>query len=38
MVEKVHMKERMMGIPFSIKTREAKDKFIDSSGLKQDKI
>jgi hypothetical protein len=31
MVENIHMKERMMGIPFSIKTREAKDKFIDSN-------
>jgi len=31
MVEKVHMKERMMAIPFSLKTREAKDKFIDSN-------
>jgi hypothetical protein len=37
MVEKVHMKERMMGIPFSIKTREAKDKFIDYTSLRQDK-
>jgi hypothetical protein len=31
MVENIHMKERMMGIPFSIKTREAKDKYIDSN-------
>ena len=31
MVEKIHMKERMMGIPFSIKTREAKDKYIASN-------
>jgi hypothetical protein len=31
MVENIHMKERMMGIPFSIKTRQAKDKFIDSN-------
>jgi len=31
MVENIHMKERLMGIPFSIKTREAKDKFIDSN-------
>jgi hypothetical protein len=30
MVEKIHMKQRMMGIPFSIKTREAKDKYIAS--------
>jgi hypothetical protein len=31
MVEKIHMKQRMMGIPFSIKTREAKDKYIASN-------
>jgi hypothetical protein len=31
MVENVHMKQRMMGIPFSIKTRESKDKYIDSN-------
>lgn len=31
MVEKIHMKERMTGIPFSIKTREAKDKYIASN-------
>ena len=31
MVEDVHMKQRMMGVPFSIKTRESKDKFIDSN-------
>ena len=31
MVENVHMKQRMMGVPFSIKTRESKDKFIDSN-------
>jgi len=31
MVEKVHMKERMMGIQFSIKSREAKDRFIDAN-------
>ena len=31
MVEKIHMKERMMGLPFSIKTREAKDKYIASN-------
>ena len=31
MVESIHMKQRMMGVPFSIKTREAKDKYIDSN-------
>ncbi|MGB7678361.1 MAG: hypothetical protein WBL49_06090 [Nitrososphaeraceae archaeon] len=31
MVENVHMKQRMMGIPFSIRTRESKDKYIDSN-------
>ena len=31
MVEEVHMKQRMMGIPFSIRTRESKDKYIDSN-------
>ena len=31
MVENVHMKHRMMGIPFSIRTRESKDKYIDSN-------
>ena len=31
MVERVHMKQRMMGVPFSIKTRESKDKYIDSN-------
>ena len=31
MVEDVHMKQRMMGVPFSIKTRESKDKYIDSN-------
>jgi hypothetical protein len=30
MVEKIHMKERMMGVQFSIKSREAKDRFIDA--------
>ena len=30
MVEQVHMKQRMMGVAFSIKTREAKDRYIDS--------
>lgn len=31
MVENVHMKQRMMGVPFSIKNRQAKDRFIDSN-------
>jgi hypothetical protein len=31
MVENVHMKQRMMGIPFSIRKRESKDKYIDSN-------
>ena len=31
MVENVHMKQRMMGIPFSIRARESKDKYIDSN-------
>ena len=31
MVENVHMKQRMIGIPFSIKTRESKDKYVDSN-------
>ena len=31
MVENVHMKQRTMGVPFSIKTRESKDKYIDSN-------
>lgn len=31
MVESIHMKRRMMGITFSIKTREAKDRYIDSN-------
>jgi hypothetical protein len=31
MVEEVHMKQRMMGIPFSIRTRDSKDKYIDSN-------
>jgi hypothetical protein len=30
MVENVHMKQRMMGTPFSTRTRESKDKYIDS--------
>jgi hypothetical protein len=31
MVEKVHMKERLMGVQFSIKSREAKNRFIDGN-------
>jgi hypothetical protein len=31
MVENIHMKQRMMGVTFSIKRREAKDKYIDSN-------
>lgn len=31
MVEKIHMKERMMGVQFSLKSREAKDRFIDAN-------
>ena len=30
MVEQVHMKQRMTGVTFSIKTREAKDRYVDS--------
>jgi hypothetical protein len=30
MVESIHMKQRMMGVTFAIKTREAKDRYIDS--------
>ncbi|NOJ27157.1 MAG: hypothetical protein DA330_04005 [Nitrososphaera sp.] len=30
MVEKIHMKERMQGALFAIKTRESKDRYIDS--------
>lgn len=30
MVENVHMKQRMMGVTFVIKTRETKDRYIDS--------
>ena len=29
MVESIHMKQRMIGITFSIKTRQAKDRYID---------
>lgn len=31
MVEKVHMKDRLMGAQFSIKNREAKNRFIDAN-------
>jgi hypothetical protein len=31
MVEDIHMKSRMMGITFALKTREAKDKYIDAN-------
>src|SRR6476646_5929288 len=31
MVENIHMKQRLMGGGFSIKTREAKERFIDSN-------
>jgi hypothetical protein len=31
MVENIHMKQRMMGIPFSMKDRDAKDKYIESN-------
>ena len=31
MVEDVHMKGRMMGMTFAIKTREAKDRYIDAN-------
>jgi len=30
MVESIHMKQRMAGVAFAIKTREAKDKYLDS--------
>jgi hypothetical protein len=30
MVEQVHMKQRLMGVAFSIKTRDSKDRYIDS--------
>lgn len=29
MIETIHMKQRMIGVTFSIKTREAKDRYID---------
>jgi hypothetical protein len=31
MVEDIHMKRRMMAIPFVLKSRSAKDKYIDSN-------
>jgi hypothetical protein len=31
MVEQIHMKARMMGITFAIKTREAKDRYVDAN-------
>ena len=31
MVEHIHMKQRMMGVTFAIKTRDAKDRYIDSN-------
>ena len=31
MVENIHMKQRMMAAGFSIKNREAKDKYIDTN-------
>ena len=31
MVEKIHMKDRLMGVQFSIKSREAKDRYIDAN-------
>ena len=31
MVENIHMKQRMMAVAFSIKNRQAKDKYIDSN-------
>jgi hypothetical protein len=31
MVEDIHMKERMVGVTFAIKTREAKDRYIDAN-------
>jgi len=31
MVENIHMKKRMMGMPFSIKSRDAKDRYIESN-------
>jgi hypothetical protein len=31
MIEKIHMKERLMGVRFSIKSREAKNRYIDAN-------
>src|SRR5918912_487713 len=31
MVEQIHLKARMMGLTFAIKTREAKDRYIDAN-------
>lgn len=31
MVENIHMKQRMIGVAFSLKTRKAKDRYIDSN-------
>lgn len=31
MVEAIHMKDRMMGVAFAIKTRDAKDRYIDAN-------
>ena len=31
MIEKIHMKERLMGVQFSIKNREAKNRYIDAN-------
>jgi hypothetical protein len=31
MIENIHMKQRMMGLAFFIKRREAKDRYIDSN-------
>jgi hypothetical protein len=31
MVENIHMKQRMMGMPFSIKSRDSKDRYIESN-------
>ena len=31
MVEKIHMKQRMIGVTFSLKSRDVKDRYIDSN-------
>jgi hypothetical protein len=31
MVENIHMKQRMIGMPFSLKNRDAKDRYIESN-------